>query len=277
MYTKQANFSNPDFQLLPEDKRCIRMGEQSKGVKEKIKERNMAGDTKQVNKRSLFRRGRLLARPTQSVGEALSAGFHPLDLDSKRDGLLYVPAHYRPDRPAPLLLMLHGAGGTGRNGLVPLLPLADEPGLLLLAPDSREQTWDVIVNGYGPDVAFIEHALAQTFHHCTVDPGHIAIGGFSDGASYALSLGLTNGDLFTHIIAFSPGFMAPAGRQGLPRIYISHGTQDTILPVEQCSRRIVRQLNREGYTVDYHEFNGSHTVPQSVAREAIDWFVNALQ
>ena len=33
--------------------------------------------------------------------------------------------------------------------------------------------------------------------------------GFSDGASYALSLGAANGDLFTHIAAFSPGFMRP--------------------------------------------------------------------
>lgn len=235
----------------------------------------MADDTEQGHNRSVFRHGRLLVRPAKPSGEALPPGLHPLELDSKRDGLLYVPANYRPDRPAPLVLMLHGAGSTARNGLIPLLPLADKSGLLLLAPDSRLQTWDVIVRGYGPDVAFIDHALEQMFHYYAVDPAHLAIGGFSDGASYALSLGLTNGDLFTHIIAFSPGFMAPEGRRGLPRIYISHGTQDTVLPVEQCSRRIVRQLRREGYDVHYSEFDGPHTVPQSIAREAVRWFVNA--
>jgi phospholipase/carboxylesterase len=207
----------------------------------------------------------------------LPTGLHPLDLDSERDGLLYVPANYRPVHPSALVLMLHGAGSTARNGLMPLLPLADKFGLLLLAPDSREQTWDVMVNGYGPDVAFIERALLRTFYYCAVDPAHLAIGGFSDGASYALSLGLTNGDLFTNIIAFSPGFMAPEGREGLPHIYISHGTQDRVLPIEQCSRRIVRQLKREGYDVHYHEFDGPHTVPQPIAREAINWFVNAPQ
>ena len=237
----------------------------------------MADDIEQVDNRSAFRHGRLLVRPAQPHGEALPTGLHPLDMDSKRDGLLYVPANYRPDRPAPLVLMLHGAGSTGHNGLVPLLPLADASGLLLLAPDSRQQTWDVVVSGYGPDVAFIEHALVRAFHYYAVDPAHLAIGGFSDGASYALSLGLTNGDLFTHIIAFSPGFMAPAGRRGLPGIYISHGTQDRILPVERCSRRIVRQLNREGYSVHYHEFDGPHTVPQPIAREAVAWFVNTTQ
>ena len=58
------------------------------------------------------------------------------------------------------------------------------------------------------------------------------------GASYALSVGLTNGDLFSDILAFSPGFMAPAVRHGAPNIFISHGTQDTVLPIDRCSRRI---------------------------------------
>jgi predicted esterase len=34
----------------------------------------------------------------------------------------------------------------------------------------------------------------------------LAVSGFSDGASYALSIGPANGDLFTHVMAFSPGF-----------------------------------------------------------------------
>jgi len=56
----------------------------------------------------------------------------------------------------------------------------------------------------------------------------VAIQGFSDGASYALSLGLTNGDLFTHVIAFSPGFAAPAEQRGRPRIYVSHGVAQSL-------------------------------------------------
>ena len=42
-----------------------------------------------------------------------------------------------------------------------------------------------------------------------VDRQRVCASGFSDGASYALSLGAANGDLFTHIAAFSPGFMRP--------------------------------------------------------------------
>lgn len=102
-----------------------------------------------------------------------------------------------------------------------------------------------------------------------MDPAHIAVEGFSDGASYALSVGITNGDLFTHVIAFSPGFMAPAGQQGLPHLFISHGTRDEVLPINACSRKIMPQVERAGYDVLYREFDGSHTVPPEIAREAL--------
>ena len=50
--------------------------------------------------------------------------------------------------------------------------------------------------------------------------------------SYALSIGITNSGLFREIIAFSPGFMAPAGEVDRPRIYISHGVHDQVLPID---------------------------------------------
>jgi predicted esterase len=195
-----------------------------------------------------------------------------LNLDGARDGLLYVPASYHEDRPAPLVLMLHGASGNAQRSLPRLEALADEAELILLAVDSRRQTWDAIVGGYGPDVAFIDRALEHTFARYAVDASHLAAEGFSDGASYALSLGLTNGDLFTHVLAFSPGFAAPARQVGKPHLFISHGTRDEILPIVACSRRIVPMIQRAGYDVRYEEFDGGHTVPPEIAREALAWF-----
>ena len=224
--------------------------------------------------------GRLSARPRiLKAGlprEAGPTGLQRLGLAPGRDGFLYIPPSPRADRPAPLVLMLHGAGGEARGGLAPLQPLADEAGVLLLSPDSRDRTWDVIVQGgYGPDANFIDRALAHTFARYAVNPKRLGIEGFSDGASYALSLGITNGGLFTHVLAFSPGFMAPAAQEGAPRIYISHGKQDRILPIDACSRRLVPKLEDAGYDVRYHEFDGPHTVPPDIAREALDWFLSA--
>jgi predicted esterase len=218
--------------------------------------------------------GRLTARPGTPTLEA-TPGLQALGLARGRDALLYVPAGHRADRPAPLAVMLHGAGGTAEHGMSLVRGLADEAGLVVLAPPSRQQTWDVISGGFGADVAFVDAALAATFARCAVDPARVAVGGFSDGASYALSLGLTNGDLFTQVIAFAPGFMAPADQVGEPRCYVSHGTRDAVLPIEQCSRRLVAVLQRAGYDVRYREFDGPHTVPADVAREAVDWLTGA--
>jgi len=218
-------------------------------------------------------RARLQARPGGAPGATAGPGTQPLGLGSQRDGVVYAPPSYQPGRAAPLVLTLHGAGGSARRNLPRLQSLADERGMLLLAVDARDRTWDVVLGRYGPDVAFIDAALAQTFSRYTVNPARLAVEGFSDGASYALGLGLSNGDLFTHLLAFSPGFVPLMEDEGLPRIFVSHGTADPVLPIDQCSRRIVPELQRRRYAVQYVEFEGGHVVPPSVAREGLDWFL----
>ncbi|MBN1208637.1 MAG: phospholipase [Myxococcaceae bacterium] len=226
-------------------------------------------------KSQLEHQGRLESRPRLPTAEAPSRGMLPLGLGGQRDGLVYVPAGYGADRPAPLVVMLHGAGGHARHALGILQEIADAQGFILLAPESRGSTWDVIIENYGPDVAFIDQALAHVFERYAVDPARVAIGGFSDGASYALSLGIANGDLFTHVLAFSPGFASPPAQHGAPRIYVSHGMRDAVLPIDRCSRSLVPRLQGAGYDVRYHEFDGPHTVPGEIAREAVEWFTAA--
>ena len=225
----------------------------------------------------MSRTGRINARPRSQVETGAPTGLQPLNVGGERDSYLYVPTEYRHDRSAPLVLLLHGSGGHAHHGLGLLQHLADDAGLILVAPASSSYTWDVIVGEYGPDVALLDRTLEQVFGSYAVDPAHLAIGGFSDGASYALSLGVTNGDLFTHIIAFSPGFAAPAAQRDRPRIFVSHGTRDEVLPISACSRRVVPMLQRAGYPVDYHEFEGGHTIPAEIARTAVNWFVEASE
>jgi phospholipase/carboxylesterase len=131
----------------------------------------------------------------------------------------------------------------------------------------------VLVGGYGPDFKFIYRALDWVFDRLTLDTKRLAITSFSDGVSCALSLGITNGDLFTRVIAFSPEFMAPAIRRGKPQVFFSRGTLDRVLPIERCSRRIVPQLDHAGYRVRYREFEGGHMVPPEIGHPAVRWFV----
>ena len=103
------------------------------------------------------------------------------------------------------------------------------------------------------------------------DASRIAVGGFSGGASYAISLGLINGDLFKRVTAFSPGFVIDGAPQGKPRFFISHGTRDRILPIDRCGRSIAADLKSRGYDTAFREFDGGHEIPGEVMREALRW------
>jgi phospholipase/carboxylesterase len=158
--------------------------------------------------------------------------------------------------------------------LEPFVETAEARGYLVLAPESRGRTWDVILGGYGADVAFIDQALARIFEQHPVDPERIAVAGFSDGASYALSIGIINGALFSDILAFSPGFMAPTHQADSPRIFISHGVHDGVLPIDACSRRLAPKLRQAGYDLDYREFDGGHEVPPEMVTAAMARFLS---
>jgi predicted esterase len=207
--------------------------------------------------------GRLLARPHDSIDDPGKPGVRTID-----GGTLYVPPG---DGRKTLVLALHGAGGDPAEPMALLRPYADTAGVIVLAPKSTGPTWDVSMGGFGPDVAHIDRLLERVFSE--YDVGDVAVAGFSDGASYALSLGLTNGDLFRSVIGFSPGFIAFGQQNGMPRLFISHGTHDSILPIGRTSRRGVPRLRAAGYRVTYVEFDGDHEVPPQVARKAIEWLV----
>lgn len=243
---------------------------------------NGSGGTQPIDQISTTNhsRGRLQVRSrfvTQTLQRDIRvpvAGLHALGLGDTRDGLIYVPERVATSgAPAPLLVLFHGAGGEALGVMQPFQRLADEMGVLLLAIESRKRTWDVVRGGFGEDHEFVDLALETVLSRYPVRSSHIAVGGFSDGASYALSLGIPNGSLFTHILAFSPGFVAPFELDSTPRIFLSHGTDDRILAIDRCSRRIVPFLQRTGFDLQYVEFTGGHSIPDLIAREAFTWFL----
>jgi len=219
--------------------------------------------------------GRLHARPevlrqmSHQRQQPLAAGTHQLAFADGRKAVLHVPAHaHEKDRLLHLLLLLHGAGGQHGGGDHIALAHAIRHGALLLIPDAHGSSWDFLRGGFGDDLAFIDRLLLWTMQRYQVDEQAMAIAGFSDGASYALSVGLMNGLMFSDILAFSPGFMAPLRREGVPRVFVSHGTEDKVLPVARAAA-IARRLAQEGYDVAYEQFEGAHIVSPAIARAAL--------
>ena len=218
--------------------------------------------------------GRLSFRPgTIPDKQALPAGRHDLGIASERDAVLIVPDGLQPEVPAPLLVMFHGAGGSADKVLPFLIDHAFQHGFLLLLPQSQFPTWDLVVGGNGPDLERLDKALREVASRFSINPSHLGFAGFSDGGSYALSVGVTNGDVVSHVIAFSAGFMSVLQQNGTPRVFIAHGLEDEQLSIETSARPHVAKLKAAGYDVTSLEFRGLHRIEPPVVALAIDFFL----
>ena len=216
--------------------------------------------------------GRMRFAHTEPSQPRLPAGRHRLGIADERDAVLYVPEGLS-DAPVPLLVMFHGAGGFPEKVLPFIEPHAAAHGFLVLAPHSTFPTWDIVIGGNGPDLQNLQEALAAVSARYPSQPDRLACAGFSDGASYALSIGITNGDIASHVIAFSGGFMSVFTQEGAPKVFIAHGLVDEQLPVQTSGRTNAAKLQAAGYDVEYVEFNGKHAIQPPIVAEAIRFFL----
>ena len=216
--------------------------------------------------------GRIRARPTIPT-IVPPAGITAIPITVGIDGLLFVPTTYKASTPAPVALLLHGAGQNAGELIAPVSTYAESRGLVLVAVSSVGVTWDAIHDELGHDVRSIDTALGWLFARCNVDVSRLGIMGFSDGATYALALGRINGDLFRRVNVYSPGFLMPVAPIARPEFFITHGTRDQVLSVDTTRTVIVPSLRRAGYAVDYREFDGGHGIPAALLEASIDWFV----
>ncbi len=240
--------------------------------------------------------GLLLTSPATAAlaaGPALTAQppSTPIAGSDQRSGVLslaggayaYLPKG-RTGAPSPVLVALHGAGGQAADVLTSFREAADANGIVLLIPQSAKGTWDMIEDlksrlgaemnvtpRYGKDLKALDTALADLFAKVAVDPARVGIMGFSDGATYALSVGTANPQLFKRIIAFSPGpaFLGKSGPDQF--VFISHGENDRVLPFT-TTRGHVARLRVKKVPIEFERFDGGHEVPKAIKEKAMAFF-----
>lgn len=232
--------------------------------------------------RSVLSSGTVKSRASEAIVTTLSPGFTALG----EVGHVYRPSTL-PAGPRPFILLLHGAGGDARQFLEMLKPVADERGYIMAAAKSLAATWDIPANmatgsgvgvgvandvpNFGPDVPRIDAMLREIFARVTIDPKQVVLVGFSDGASYALSLSLANSDVFPSVVALSPGFVKlPAKFEAGQRVFIAHGTRDEVIPFP-AAKRIAEVLRSKQLSVRFRPFEGVHAVSRAVLLEGLDF------
>ena len=208
---------------------------------------------------------------TERTARSCEPGTRSLTLPNGQAAELRVTAPGGADR--SLIVVLHGAGGSPTGALEAFSGGWEEPGLVLVAPASKGQTWSVLRSEQDEDLESVNFALAEAYERCPIDRARVAVGGFSDGATYALTLGLSNGDLFPAIMALSPGGIVGGEQVGAPRVFVSHGTRDSVLPIARAGDAVVKQLRDAGYPVEYRRFDGGHEVSPETSAAAVRWFL----
>lgn len=207
-----------------------------------------------------------------------SATLRPGETHLANDAVAYRPKSL-PAGAVPLLVLLHGASGYPIGFLEAMEPVADRLGLVLLYPHSRGQTWDFILNmsmdrdpWRGRDSQLLDQSLADLFSRAPIDPHRVVLLGFSDGAGYALSLGVANPQLFSAVIALSPGiFVAPDRSDRRQRVFVAHGRSDHVLSFANTSETIVRELRGEGVDLRFRPFAGDHQIDPEALREGLEF------
>lgn len=220
-----------------------------------------------------------LREGTLREGEPRVGLLHSANERGTRDGFsLYVPEQWDGKAALALVVALHGGHGHGRDFLWTWLRAARSRGVMLLAPTSHERTWSIMG---GPDVdaeplrAMVEF-VGKSY---PVDRSRVLLTGMSDGATYALLCGLTDGMPFTHLAAAS-GVLHPLllaeGRLARARdrpVYLVHGALDWMFPVHGA--RMAREaLLAAGAELVYREIADlSHTYPREEHPRILDWLL----
>jgi phospholipase/carboxylesterase len=188
---------------------------------------------------------------------------------------VYVPETYRPDRPLPLVMALHGGSGSGQAFLWSWVREARTSGAIIIAPTAIGPTWSL--TGDDIDTPNLLSILELARERWSIDPKRMLLTGMSDGSTFTYVSGLESGSPFTHLAPVSAAFhpmlaeFAEGDRlKGLP-IQITHGTLDWMFPAESA-RAAQRALSAAGAEVTYREIADlSHTYPREVNAELLAW------
>ncbi len=159
---------------------------------------------------------------------------------------VHVPPGYDPRKPAPVVLVLHGAlmNGPIMEWFCGVSKKADEAGFIAVYPDGTGPggslfTWNagVFPGKLNPkradDVAFIGKLLDELPYLLRVDRKRVYVAGMSNGAMMAYRLAVEMPQRFAALCAISGTLALEHAEPRVPMpILHMHGTKDGLIPFE---------------------------------------------
>ncbi len=188
----------------------------------------------------MYKRLLALAALCLTANQATACGPETPCLLGDRHYRAYVPEGL--DAPKGALVFAHGFRGSdeGTNGNKNLRKLAQERGLVLIAPKSKGVDWalpfsprDYETDGHAEE-AYYEAMLKDAATRFSFDPAQVVMSGFSAGGMVTWHMACNRPDLFAGFVPLSGTFWLQTPQSCAdplkPLIHI-HGTEDKVVPL----------------------------------------------
>lgn len=186
-----------------------------------------------------------------SATSALPPGSHELTqrhAGRERGFTVHVPRSYRADRPVPLVLALHGGGGSmqvmARDRLYGLIEQSEASGWIVVFPNGHSRlpggrfaTWNAGIccgnarDTGSDDVGFLRAVVADVQHRLRIDPQRIFATGMSNGGMMGYRLACEASDVFRAIasVAGTDGMADCRPGRPVPVFHIHAKDDDRVL------------------------------------------------
>ena len=210
--------------------------------------------------------------------------------------IVKLPEDYDATKQYPLLVTLHGNGGTA-DSFAPAFSGYAQEGIVLAVPQGA---YAKLAGGYSwyyltsdrslweeydsEAVSNLMEAVNQIKRDFSVGP--VFVLGFSQGASMAYFAGLLNPSLVTGVLAIG-GQMPEVDQEGSivhaqdiadaqgVKLFIAHGTNDPLVPQSTYTNQVLF-FKAHGYDVTTHEYDGGHYLTAGLLDTAMQWMKTIL-
>jgi phospholipase/carboxylesterase len=217
-------------------------------------------------------------------------GFYSSEVQAPRRLPLrtFLPTGYEPNYPYPLLVFLHGHGGSEEQ-ILRLAPRLSRRNYVCIALRGLQQlgpradgrpgyTWGM----EGEDDPLVEdyvfRSIEQTRRQYHIHSERIYLAGFCEGATLAYRLGLLYPERFGGVISLNgalprrggPLFRLPEVRQ--LRVLIGHGIANPIVPLAMAQSDF-RLFYAAGLDVRMHTYPATHRLHPDMLRDVNRWIM----
>lgn len=192
-----------------------------------------------------------------------------------RYALVNVPPGVPGNRPLPVVLALHGAGGNGRfmDRYTGLSKLADRYGFAAVYPSAAWKFWNISASpGKPDDVAFVNQLLDTVEAQVCVDPDRVYATGVSNGGGMVALLACAMSDRLAAVAPVAGNYLPlpPCRPSRRVSMFEIHGTADGSVPYSIVPGFVGQWLAIDGCPKDMATTRPAPTVMRYVSGSCAD-------